>query len=150
MHCLFSSVPLSDCLKDCEEDVLHDQDCKDIDLDLKDGCNQMFSCSHACAMRHLGMGEEKCLHQCNRTGSSGCSEKISFYHQKSDSDVECEFSLCEKCKRKGCESRYPKIEECESGCKSYCKLNDIYSTSFKKCKLHVNKNGEKYHLNILQ
>ena len=135
-HLLFSSGPLSDCLKDCEEDVLLDQDCKDIDLDLKDGCNQMFSCSHACAMRHLGMGEEKCLHQCNRTGSSGCTEKISFYHQESDGDVECEFSLCEKCKRKGCESRYPRIEECESGCKSYCKLNDIYSTSFKKCELN--------------
>ena len=131
MHLFVSLEPLSDCLKDCEEDVLLDQDCDDIDLDLKKGCNQMFSCSHACAMRHLGMVEEKCLDQCNRNGSSGCSEKLSFYDKKSDGDVECGFSLCEKCKRDGCESRYPKVEECEFGCKSYCKWSRTWDNSIK-------------------
>ena len=77
----------------------------------------MFSCAHACTMRHLGIDEESCFKQCNRTGSSGCSPKLAL----DDGGKGCQFSLCGSCKRDGCSKRYPEISECELGCESYGK-----------------------------
>ena len=78
------------------------------DTDLKNGCNQMYSCSHACKMRHLGVNEDQCRKNCNRNGGSGCSTTINGY----------QFALCGACNRGGC-STWPSVAECEIGCASY-------------------------------
>ena len=78
--------------------------------DLKNGCNQMYSCVHACKIRHLGVNENQCRNHCNRNARSGCSPKINGY----------QFALCGSCSRGGC-SRWPTIAECEIGCATYGK-----------------------------
>jgi hypothetical protein len=105
-------------LDECEDDALNNRDCNEKDLDLKLGCNQMFSCAHACAMRHMGIDKDTCFNKCNRTGSSGCSPKVSLDEEDEDNEG-CKFSLCGPCNRDGCSSRYPDISECELGCESY-------------------------------
>ena len=81
------------------------------DLDTKKGCNQMYSCAHACKLRHLGQKEDECRNHCNRRGNSGCKEIVNGW----------EFELCGKCNRNGC-STHPTQAECEIGCASYGKL----------------------------
>ena len=80
------------------------------DLDLQKGCNQKYSCSHACKMRELGLDESKCKENCIRTGSSGCSPSINGYV----------FALCGPCTREGCPT-WPTTDECEIGCRNYGK-----------------------------
>ena len=104
-------------MEECEDDALNNRDCEEADLDLKRGCNQMYSCSHACTMRHLGTDEDTCLDNCDRNGQSGCSPNMTLEFDEDQFD--CEFSLCGSCKREGCSSKFPKTEECELGCKSY-------------------------------
>jgi hypothetical protein len=94
------STKLDRCLATCK-----DQACES-DYSLTRGCNQMFSCSHACKIRDLGVAQDQCEELCNRNGQSGCFEAVNGY----------EFSLCGPCKREGCNSTFPTIEECEIGC----------------------------------
>ena len=78
------------------------------DTDTKKGCNQMYSCSHGCKMRQLGVDKKTCEKNCQRKGSSGCSPKVNGF----------KFSLCTSCNREGC-SKWPEIAECETGCRSF-------------------------------
>ena len=68
----------------------------------------MFSCSHGCQMRALGLDKESCNMMCDRNGQSGCFPTVNGY----------KFNLCKSCSREGC-AKWPKVEECEVGCNSY-------------------------------
>ena len=85
------------------------------DTDTKKGCNQMYSCSHGCKMRQLGVDKKTCEAKCQRHGDSGCKSEIDGY----------EFDLCRSCNRKGC-SIFPTIGECEIGCSSFKGNNVLY------------------------
>merc|ERR1712141_671440 len=61
---------LDKCLDLCKEDVCNDG------LDFVKGCNQMYSCSHACKIRELGVTKDECKRHCNRDGQSGCSPSV--------------------------------------------------------------------------
>ena len=76
--------------------------------DVKSGCSQMYSCVHACKIRHLGVKEDQCRKHCDRNGGSGCSPTVNGY----------QFALCGSCSRNGC-SRWPSVTECEIGCATY-------------------------------
>ena len=80
------------------------------DVDLKQGCVQMYSCSHACKMRQLGIDEQSCKNNCNRDGESGCSPTVANY----------QFELCATCNRNGCPA-WPTVDECHIGCTGYGK-----------------------------
>uniref|UniRef100_A0A7M5X6T4 Uncharacterized protein n=1 Tax=Clytia hemisphaerica TaxID=252671 RepID=A0A7M5X6T4_9CNID len=72
------------------------------------GCRGMFSCSHGCKIRELGIEVEDCVTHCN--GRSGCTVDIRNHV----------FHLCETCNRNGCTpSDSPTIDECLIGCHSY-------------------------------
>ena len=109
--------PLEACLEECKKSA-----CK-TDLDFSKGCNQMFSCSHACKMRDLGVSQDECNQNCERNTGSGCTTTIKGHT----------FSLCEECNRAACEpTNGPTIDECKIGCKKY---SGIF---VKKCKMtHV-------------
>ena len=81
---------------------------------LKNGCGQMYSCSHGCKMRQLGVDETTCKSKCNRHGASGCSPEVENY----------KFNLCKECQRvpesEACPN-HPTVAECELGCTSYGK-----------------------------
>ena len=74
----------------------------------------MYSCSHACKIRALGVEEDACKEHCNRDGRSGCSPNVEGY----------QFELCGVCTREGC-STYPTIDECEIGCMEYGKVSQL-------------------------
>ena len=95
---------LNKCVKACKKLACAPDD------DLSKGCNQMYSCSHACMIRHLGVSKAQCVEHCDRNGSSGCHPQVNGH----------KFELCVKCNRKGC-STYPTVSECETGCASYGK-----------------------------
>ena len=78
------------------------------DIHEKKGCNQMYSCSHGCKMRQLGVDEQTCKNNCQRNGASGCFPKVSGHT----------FELCGACMRKGC-ATWPTPSECEIGCTEY-------------------------------
>ena len=78
------------------------------DIDERKGCNQMYSCSHACKMRQLGVSKATCSKECIRNAESGCSPKVKGYR----------FELCGSCKRQGCPT-WPSIKDCKVGCDSY-------------------------------
>ena len=80
------------------------------DIHLRNGCNQMYSCSHACKIRDLGVDEQTCKGHCIRTGQSGCFPTVFNYR----------FNLCRGCNRPGCSS-WPSITECQIGCTNYGK-----------------------------
>ena len=95
---------LQQCLGECEKRA-----CQTV-TDEKKGCSQMFSCSHGCKMRQLGVEELECKSNCQRTGSSGCSPEVRGYT----------FNLCASCEGQGCSPNgRPTIDECEIGCTSY-------------------------------
>ena len=85
-------------------------------MDLKKGCNQMYSCSHACQIRHLGVNQTQCRKECEKrnsgAGNNGCKPQIAGY----------EFSLCNDCIDHGCSKSRPTVNECETGCASYGKI----------------------------
>ena len=89
-------------------DVCNQKACKS-ESNLKNGCNQMFTCPNACQIRHLGDTKDECLKHCNRQGDSGCSATVNGY----------QFALCGPCSRNGCSSRDPTVAECEIGCSTY-------------------------------
>ena len=93
---------LDKCLGTCKEEAC------ETDLDLSKGCNQMYSCSHACKIRQLGLDINQCKEQCN--SPAGCSPVVNEY----------EFSLCGSCTRENC-GAYPTMEECLIGCYAYGK-----------------------------
>ena len=96
--------PLETCLEECKKNACN------TDLDYSKGCNQMFSCSHACKMRDLGVSQDDCNQNCQRNENSGCTVTIK----------EHTFSLCEECNRAACEPKNsPTIDECKIGCKKY-------------------------------
>ena len=68
----------------------------------------MYSCVHACQIRHLGVEEAQCRKHCQRDGGSGCTPEVKGY----------QFNLCGSCSRNEC-SGWPKVAECEIGCASY-------------------------------
>ena len=90
------------CLKACEKLACAP------DNDLHNGCSQMYSCPHACMIRHLGVDEDQCNRMCDRNGGSGCTTSVNGY----------EFALCRKCNREGC-STHPTVDECKIGCTNY-------------------------------
>ena len=83
------------------------------DLDLQKGCNQMYSCPHACKMRELGLDESECKQNCIRM-KSGCSPSTNGYV----------FALCGSCTRKGCPT-FPTVDECQIGCRNYGKYFNL-------------------------
>ena len=93
---------LNKCIAVCQETVCQSES------DVKNGCNQMYSCVHACQIRHLGVKEDQCKKHCQRNGGSGCTPEVNGY----------QFNLCRDCSRDGCNG-WPKIAECEIGCESY-------------------------------
>ena len=96
---------LDQCLGTCKKDAC------ETDLDLSKGCNQMYSCSHGCKIRQLGVDKNECIGHCNRNGQSGCNPTpVKGY----------EFELCGPCTRENC-GAYPTIDECELGCHAYGK-----------------------------
>merc|ERR1712136_412770 len=94
--------PIDSCIQKCVEEACAP------DIHLQNGCNQMFSCSHGCQMRALGLDKESCNMKCDRNGQSGCYPTVNGY----------KFHLCKTCSREGC-AKWPKVEECEVGCNSY-------------------------------
>ena len=94
--------PIDSCIQKCVEEACAP------DIHLQNGCNQMFSCSHGCQMRALGLDKESCNMKCDRNGQSGCYPTVNGY----------QFHLCKSCSREGC-AKWPKVEECEVGCNSY-------------------------------
>ena len=94
---------LKTCVDKCSKDVCSP------DVDVKNGCNQMYSCAQACKIRDLGMKEYQCKRECDRTGQSGCSPLVGYY----------QFDLCRDCNRRGCSNTWPTIRECEAGCSYY-------------------------------
>ena len=79
----------------------------------KYGCGGMFSCSHACKMRRLGLDETTCKSNCNRNPTSGCTTEVEGY----------QFELCQdNCERvpetPTC-PKVPTVAECELGCTIY-------------------------------
>ena len=75
------------------------------------GCNQMYSCAHACKIRDLGVAGNHCREMCQRNGQSGCSPTVRGW----------QFDLCRDCNRAGC-STYPSIGECVRGCDIYIRI----------------------------
>ena len=72
----------------------------------------MYSCTHACKIRDLGVEEEECKKHCDRDGQSGCcSPNVNGY----------QFELCGPCIREGC-GTFPTINECEIGCSGFVKV----------------------------
>ena len=94
---------MAKCIESCKESACAP------DIDEKNGCNQMYSCSHACKMRQLGLDETTCKANCKRNGTEGCQPTVNGY----------QFWLCNERNREGCSSYYPTVEECEMGCSSY-------------------------------
>merc|ERR1712038_1438194 len=90
------------CINKCE-----DNECAP-DLDKTVGCNQMYSCSHACVMRSRGVPRDRCIANCQRNGQSGCNPRVNGKT----------FDLCRGCNRQGC-SRFPTVGECVAGCFYY-------------------------------
>ena len=97
---------LTECVQICKETACGNSD-------VKNGCCQMYSCSHACQIRYLGVKEDQCRKLCDRKGSEGCHPNINGY----------EFNLCGKGIGNGCYhfSTRPTAAECEKGCTSYGK-----------------------------
>ncbi|XP_066932583.1 putative tyrosinase-like protein tyr-3 [Clytia hemisphaerica] len=90
---------LAGCLNACSEFACAS------DTSLQKGCNQMFSCTHACKMRQLGVTVGSCRTKCERNGQSGCFPNVNGYT----------FNLCVDCSREGCPT-YPTVDECKIGC----------------------------------
>ena len=93
---------MANCIEACIEEACIS------DVDLQDGCNQMFSCSHGCQMRALGLDNETCAVNCDRNGQSGCSPEVNGYT----------FNLCVPCSRERC-PKLPTVAECTVGCNNY-------------------------------
>ena len=89
------------------------------DVDLQNGCNQMFSCSHGCQMRALGLDKDTCVTNCDRNGQSGCSPEVNGYT----------FNLCGPCTREGCPT-WPTVAECEVGCNNYGSMYHLKNLQF--------------------
>ena len=72
----------------------------------------MYSCVHACKIRHLGANEDQCMNHCDRKSGSGCSPAVNGF----------QFSLCGSCptgdSHSGCNGS-PTVPECEKGCATY-------------------------------
>ena len=96
---------LNKCIAVCKKTVCQSES------DVKNGCNQMYSCSHACQIRHLGENEAQCRSHCQRNGQSGCAPEVNCY----------QFDLCRDCSREGCYGR-PTVAEFATGCASYGKI----------------------------
>ena len=94
---------MEQCLGECEKRA-----CQTV-ADEQKGCSQMFSCSHGCKMRQLGLPKGECIGNCQRNGSSGCRADVRGYT----------FKLCASCEGQGCSAKGPTIEECEIGCTRY-------------------------------
>ena len=94
---------LDECIAACQQKACQSES------DIKNGCNQMFSCPHGCQIRHLGNTKDQCLNHCNRQGDSGCYPRVNDYV----------FNLCSSCNRDGCSSGWPSLAECEIGCANY-------------------------------
>ena len=77
------------------------------------GCGQMYSCSHGCIMRNLGLDETTCKSNCNRNGESGCTPEVEGY----------QFKLCQDDCQRVPETptcpKHPTVAECELGCTIY-------------------------------
>jgi len=95
---------ISVCLDTCKQESGCTQD-----DDESNGCNQMYSCSHACKMRELGVDEQTCSEHCRRNGQSGCWPVVAGW----------QFRLCGACRRRGCRTHWPSIQECQVGCRAY-------------------------------
>ena len=98
----FLKDQLDRCIEECDKKACSG------DVNTRTGCNQMYSCAHACKIRNLGVQENSCRELCQRNGQSGCSPTVKGW----------QFNLCAPCQRAGC-STYPSVGECESGCNLY-------------------------------
>merc|ERR1712038_761293 len=101
-RCEYAKDALETCINKCE-----DNGCRP-DIDKTVGCNQMYSCSHACVMRSRGVPRDQCIANCQRNGQSGCNPTVKGKT----------FDLCRGCNRQGC-SRFPTVGECVAGCFYY-------------------------------
>ena len=93
------------------------------DNDLKNGCNNQYSCAHACKIRDLGETEFSCKEKCLRIHpDSSCYPVINGY----------QFNLCVSCQNRKPHVANPpgqcahvwleyqkRIDECKSGCSFY-------------------------------
>ena len=82
---------------------------------IESGCNQMYSCKHACKIRDLGENEEQCKKHCQRKGNSGCGPQVNGY----------QFALCRACGVGEC-NKSPTVDECENGCANYGKMYFLF------------------------
>ena len=105
--------PMTACIEACIEEACIS------DVDLQDGCNQMFSCSHGCQMRALGLDNETCVVNCDRNGQSGCSPEVNGYT----------FNLCAPCSRERC-PKLPTVAECKVGCNNYGGMYHLKNLQF--------------------
>ena len=87
------------CLNVCAEQCAGDNS-------LTIGCNQTFSCVHACKMRSLGLTKEQCESKCDE---KGCNRNVLGHT----------FGLCGDCNRGACSSGWPSAAECKFGCADY-------------------------------
>ena len=99
--CRGYKTALEHCINDCP--------CKS-DVDVVNGCNQQYSCGHACKMRDLGLDERKCISTCSQSKKKvTCSPRVKGHT----------FSLCGDCNRKHCSEKKPTKAECNKGCRQY-------------------------------
>ena len=120
-----ANAQMARCVEECDK-----TECAG-DVNPRTGCNQMYSCAHACKIRDLGVAGNHCREMCQRNGQSGCSPTVRGW----------QFNLCRACNRAGC-STYPSIGECVRGCDIYTDIvNPIsssvvvygYEESFSRC-----------------
>ena len=90
------------CIQTCRQYACEPDDHKRV------GCNQKYSCVHACRIRQLGVNEPDCKNHCVRNETSGCNPEVNGFT----------FNLCRSCAREGC-TPIVAIEECELGCNSF-------------------------------
>ena len=97
------------------------------DLDVKKGCERVFSCAHACFIRYIGLDESDCHKECKKQwdsvqdGQGLCSVPVKGYN-KADSINVYTFDLCSPCTqdRLGPNCTKPAtLSECQKGCSQY-------------------------------
>ena len=105
--------PMATCFEACIQEACVS------DVHLQNGCSQMFSCSHGCQMRRLGLDKETCVANCDRNGHAGCSPEVNGYT----------FNLCEPCSREAC-AMFPTVAECAIGCNNYVGMYHLKNLQF--------------------